>query len=287
MKRCEVEAMKINFKLFLIAILLISANMIIAQTDTTAIYRIILNDDSELLGKIKNENDSLVFFTTNAGLELSLDKKMIKERKVVRGEWKGDTFLRADPNRTRLLFAPTGRTLSAGEGYFSAYEIFFPFLAIGITDFITLSGGMTLFPGADQQIIYIAPKVRAVHIDNFDLSGGVLYAHVEDENFGILYGVTSYGTSRASLTLGLGWRFVNGETADNPALMVGGEIQVSNSVKFITENWKFPDAEDLLVSFAIRFFGEHLAADFGLLTTTGKVEIGFRFIPWIGFAYNF
>ena len=287
MKRCEVEAMKINFKLFLIAILLISANMIIAQTDTTAIYRIILNDDSELLGKIKNENDSLVFFTTNAGLELSLDKKMIKERKVVRGEWKGDTFLRADPNRTRLLFAPTGRTLSAGEGYFSAYEIFFPFLAIGITDFITLSGGMTLFPGADQQIIYIAPKVRAVHIDNFDLSGGVLYAHVEDENFGILYGVTSYGTSRASLTVGLGWRFVNGETADNPALMVGGEIQVSNSVKFITENWKFPDAEDLLVSFAIRFFGEHLAADFGLLTTTGKVEIGFRFIPWIGFAYNF
>ena len=80
---------------------------------------------------------------------------------------------------------------------------------------------------------------------------------------------------------------MNGETADNPALMVGGEIQVSNSVKFITENWKFPDAEDLLVSFAIRFFGEHLAADFGLLTTTGKVEIGFRFIPWIGFAYNF
>jgi hypothetical protein len=279
--------MKIKFKLFLIAILLTSGNNIIAQTDTTAIYRITLNDDSELLGKIKSESDSLIFFITNAGLELSLDKKMIKQQKVIKGEWRGDTYLRADPNRTRLLFAPTGRTLSAGEGYFSAYEIFFPFLAIGITDFITLAGGVTLFPGAEQQIIYIAPKVRAVHLDNFDLSGGVLYAHVEDENFGILYGVATYGTSRASLTLGLGWGFVNGETADNPALMIGGEIQVSNSVKILTENWKFPDTEDLLISFAIRFFGEHLAADFGLFTTTGKVERGFRFIPWIGFAYNF
>ena len=279
--------MKTTFKIFIIMILLISYKNNLAQTDTTAVYRITLNDDSELLGKIKSESDSLIFFLTNSGLELILDKKMIKERKVVRGEWKGDTFLRADPNRTRLLFAPTGRTLSAGEGYFSAYEIFFPFLAVGITDFITLAGGMTLFPGAEQQIIYLAPKIRAVHLDNFDLSGGVLFCHIEDESFGILYGVTSVGSSRASLTLGLGWGFVNGETAESPALMIGGEVQLSNSVKIITENWKFPEAEDLLVSFAFRFFGEHLAADFGLITTTGEVESGFRFIPWIGFAYNF
>lgn len=278
--------MNTKIYVFVIAILLFGMKNLIAQTDTTAIYRITLNDDSELLGKIKSESDNLIFFITNAGLELSLDKKMIKEQKVIRGEWRGDTFLRADPNRTRLLFAPTGRTLSAGEGYFSAYEIFFPFLAVGITDFITLAGGVTLIPGAEQQIIYLAPKVRVLHLENFDLSGGVLYCHIEDENFGILYGVTSYGTSRASLTLGLGWGFVNGETADNPALMIGGEIQVSNSVKILTENWKFPDAEDLLVSFAIRFFGEHLAADFGLLTTTGE-KSGFPFLPWIGFAYNF
>ena len=278
--------MKTTLKIFLSMILLISFENMSAQTDTTTIYRITLTDDSELLGMIESESDSLIFFITNAGLELSIDKTMIKEKKIVQGEWSGDTFLRADPNRTRLLFAPTGRTLSAGEGYFSAYEIFFPFLAIGITDFITLAGGVTLFPGAEQQIIYIAPKVRAVHLDNFDLSGGVLFCHIEDEDFGILYGVTSYGTSRASLTLGLGWGFVNGETADNPALMIGGEIQVSNSVKILTENWKIPEDEDLIISFGLRFFGEHLAADFGLLTTTGE-KSGFPFVPWIGFAYNF
>ena len=96
--------MKSVLRIFLTIILLLSFENIFAQTDSTKVYRITLTDDSELLGKIKSESDSLIFFITNSGLELSLDKKMIKERKVVRGEWKGDTFLRADPNRTRLLF---------------------------------------------------------------------------------------------------------------------------------------------------------------------------------------
>ena len=278
--------MKTKLKIFLAVILLVSFETIFSQSDSTAIYRITLTDDSELLGMIESENDSLILFITNAGLELSIDRAMIKEQKIMQGEWSGDTFLRKDPNQTRLLFSPTGRTLSAGEGYFSAYEIFFPFLAVGITDFITLSGGVSLFPGLEEQVIYIAPKVRVLHLDNFDLSGGVLYCHVDEEDFGIFYGVTSVGSSKASLTLGLGWGYADGETAESPAVMFGGEIQLSNSVKIVSENWKLPEEDNLFLSFGLRFFGEHLAADFGLVTTTGETE-GFPFLPWIGFAYNF
>lgn len=278
--------MKTTLKIFLSFILIVNFENIFAQSDSTAIYRITLTDDSELLGMIESENDSLIFFITNAGLELSIDRAMIKEQKIIQGEWSGDTFLRKDPNQTRLLFSPTGRTLSAGEGYFSAYEIFFPFLAVGITDFITLSGGVSLFPGLEEQVIYIAPKVRVLHLDNFDLSGGVLYCHVEEEDFGIFYGVTTVGSSKASFTLGLGWGYADGETAESPAIMFGGEIQLSNSVKIVSENWKLPEEDNLFLSFGLRFFGEHLAADFGLVTTTGETE-GFPFIPWIGFAYNF
>jgi len=57
--------------------MLIGFEKISAQTDTTAVYRIILNDDLELLGKIKGENESLVLFITNAGLELNLEKKVV------------------------------------------------------------------------------------------------------------------------------------------------------------------------------------------------------------------
>jgi hypothetical protein len=278
--------MKTVLQIFMIIIMLIGIETIFAQTDTTAIYRITLTDDSELIGKIISENDSLLVFVTNAGLELSLDWEMVKGKEIVQGDWDGETFLRSDPNKTRLLFSPTGRTLPAGEGYFSVYEIFFPFLAIGVTDFLTLSGGMSLFPGADEQIIYVAPKLRVLHLYNFDLSGGVLYCHTSESDFGIFYGVTSYGSSRASLTFGLGWGYVDGETAESPAIMFGGEIQLSNSVKLISENWKLPEEEDFILSFGLRFFGEHLAADFGLVTTTGETS-GFPFIPWIGFAYNF
>jgi hypothetical protein len=259
---------------------------IFPQADTTAIYRITLTDDSELIGKIISENDSLLLFVTNAGLELSLAWEMVKGKEIVQGEWDGETFLRSDPNRTRLLFSPTGRTLPAGEGYFSAYEIFFPFVAVGLTDFITLSGGISLFPGAEEQVIYVAPKLRVLHLENFDLSGGVLYCHTSESDFGIFYGVTTIGSSKASFTLGLGWGYVDGETAESPAIMFGGELQLSNSVKLLTENWKLPEEEDLFLSIGLRFFGEHLAADFGLITTTGETS-GFPFIPWIGFAYNF
>ena len=97
--------MKTTLKIFIIMVLLISYEDNLAQTDTTAVYRIILNDDSELLGKIKSESDSLLAFVTNAGLELSIEKQMIKKREFVQGDWRGDTFLRTDLNRTRLFFA--------------------------------------------------------------------------------------------------------------------------------------------------------------------------------------
>lgn len=105
---------------------------------------------------------------------------------MVRGE-----LWRTDPNHTRLLFAPTARALKAGQGYFSVYEIFFPFVAVGVTDFFTLSGGFSLFPGVESQLLYIAPKITPVHLEKFDLAAGVLYIKIpeEDEGAGILYSV--------------------------------------------------------------------------------------------------
>ncbi len=258
----------------------------ITVSDTTAIYKIVLNDDSELIGIIINQSNKSVCFQTIAGLKMDIDKSLIKELNLARGAIANGKFMREDPNQTRLLFAPTATTLEAGEGYFSIYEVFFPFLSIGVTDFITLSGGMTLFPGAEEQIIYFAPKVRALHFDNFELSGGVLFAHVENEDFGITYGVTTYGSNLAGISVGLGWGFADNETAEKPIIMIGGEVQLSNNVKLLSENWIPPESDGALLSFGIRFFGEHLAADFALITST-EANDGFPFIPWIGFAYNF
>jgi len=84
----------------------------------------------------------------------------------------------------------------------------------------------------------------------------------------------------------LGWGFVGSDFGDAPPIVLGGEVQVSESVKLLSENWIPAGADEAILSFGIRFFGEHLAGDFGLITST-EASGGFPFIPWLGFVYNF
>lgn len=101
------------------------------------------------------------------------------------------------------------------------------------------------------------------------------------------YGVMTVGSTKASFTGGLAWGFIEGDFSNTPTLMLGAEFQTSNSTKFITENW-FPAKSDVaIISFGIRFFGESIAGDFGLMRSTASTGGGFPFLPWIGFAYNF
>ena len=88
-----------------------------------------------------------------------------------------------------------------------------------------------------------------------------------------------------AVTLGIGWGYENWEPSDKPFILLGGEVQVSNSFKFITENWILP--ETAILSAGIRFFGDNLAADFAFLRPLDEEMDGFPFIPWIGFVYNF
>ena len=195
------------------------------------IHKIHLKDGSVLVGNIQSENDSLLTFKTLANIELSIAKDQILKRETTSGTFIRGEFWRRDPNRTRLLFAPTARPLEAGQGYISFYEIFFPFVAVGITDFLAISGGMSLFPGTSSQLLYVAPKITPVHLEKFDLSAGALYISIpeEVEDAGIAYGVTTYGTEKASFTFGLGWGFTTGEMENKPIIVSSITLGFSTS----------------------------------------------------------
>jgi hypothetical protein len=267
-----------------------SANVFAQQDSTiTGVHKIYLKDGSVLVGYSQSENDSLLTFKTLTSMELLIPRDQILKRETTSGTLVRGEFWRRDPNRTRMLFAPTARPLKTGQGYFSIYEIFFPFVAVGLTDFLSIAGGMTLVPGAENQLFYIAPKITPVHLENFDVAAGVLYILIptDSENAGIVYGVSTYGTEKASLTVGLGWGFLGDDFSDKPILVLGGDVRLSGKTKLITENWILPDSDVSLVSLGIRFFGENLAADFGLVYPAGEDPEGFPFLPWVGFAYNF
>lgn len=273
--------------MLLFLLLFTPTNDLFSQADTALVASISLIDGTELKGFIIEENDTLVVFKTISGIDMRIERKLINEISFSRGEIVEGQFQRYDPNRTRLFFGPTARTLEQGKGYFSAYEIFIPFLAVGITDFLTISGGMSLVPGAEEQLVYIGPKVRILNLENFSLGGGMIYAHVDEEDFGIVYGVSTVGSERSAFTFGIGWGYTDEDFSDSPFITLGGEIQISNSVRLLSENWIIPESP-LIISFGVRFFGDNLAADFGFFRPVGEdtdME-GWPFIPWIGFAYN-
>ncbi|MCF8261019.1 MAG: hypothetical protein K9J12_09610 [Melioribacteraceae bacterium] len=262
-------------------------NFDVIPNDTSVVFELRLIDETILIGNILSKNDSLIYFETLSGLSIEVSRSLIEEVRIKQGKWHENIFRSSDPNQSRLFFGPTARSLPGGSGYFSIYEIFFPFLAIGVTDNIILSGGFSLFPGAAEQMFYIAPKIRLFGQDNLDLATGIIYANVSNNSFGIAYGVGTYSTEKTAITFGIGWGYDDEwEFSKTPFLMFGAELKTSKSIKIITENWLIPGSESLLISFGLRFFGEYLAADFGFITST-SANGGFPFVPWLGFAYNF
>ena len=273
----------------------LSSSQLFAQNDsaqTRPLERFVLKDGSEVIGRVESETATNVTVRSLLGVISVIPKDQITSRSPVSGYVEGTEYLRQDPNGSRLFFGPTGRTLKAGQGYFSIYEIFFPAVGIGVTDWLDVSGGLSLLPGASQQIYYVGAKVAPIQIRNFDLAGGVVFLNVtgntdDFDGAGILHVIGTYGSQRAAVTAGLGWGFSGKDISNNPVFILGGEVRLSNSIKLISENW-FPPASDVqLLSFGLRFFGDRLAADFGLWYPAGADTEGFPFFPWIGFAYNF
>lgn len=263
----------------------------ISEPDTLKSVRLTLNDNSVLFGQILAESDTSIEFKSSAGLLINLKPGLIKEREYLKGETIDGKYIRYDPSSSRLFFFPTARTPKAGSGYFSDYELLFPFLSIAVTDFLVLSGGMSIVPGASEQLIFLAPKVRFFNSENFCASGGLLYINIPEEidNVALGYGVITIGTQKAGLSLGYGTQISSsGEDDLTGILMVGGDVQLSNSVKLMSENYIPVGVEDMdiVYSFGVRFFGDNLSVDLGFFGVTAEAE-GWPFIPWVGFTYNF
>ena len=263
--------------------------------DSADVQVLTTTDGSTTVGRVIRVNEQDVDFRTDLGV-LSIPIAKISEiRQLPATSIRNGQIWFPNPNATRLFFAPTGRMLKQGEGYFSDYYIFFPGFAYGLTDRVTVGGGMSLFPGIGMgdQIFYFTPKVGITATESFNLAAGALLVPVpwedgpdDPEMVGILYGVSTFGSPDASFTLGLGVGFVDGNLADRPMVMVGGEKRLTRRTAFVTENWIFPGADQPLISFGLRFFGEKLSVDLGLLNTIGE-ETFFPGAPYIDFVVKF
>jgi len=275
----------------LIALLALASPLALAQTDSTSLkpmQEITLQDGSEVIGAIVAEDEATMTIITLSNIQMVIPREQIKGMRPATGQVVRGRYYPPDPNATRLLLAPTARAIRAGGGYFAVSELFFPMFAVGIADVVSLAAGMSLFPGASQQIFYFAPKVTPVHYKNLDLAVGLLHIGIPGaEPIGILYTLGTYGKPEAAVTLGLGWGYAQGDLNSATILMIGGELRLSPHIKLITENWFPPGSDVRFFSGGVRFFGQRLAADFSFIRPVVQDWEGFPFIPWIGFAYKF
>jgi hypothetical protein len=247
-------------------------------------------DGSVFVGRIVEISADEVKFESEVGL-ITVKIAQIKEIKEIPiTSIRQGAYWFPNPNDTRLLFAPTGRSLKGGTGYFADYYLFFPMLAYGITDNITIAGGMSLIPGLNiaEQLFYFTPKV-GFDMNNTSIGAGVLIAALPGEDLptvGIMYGVGTLGSADDNLTAGLGFGFVDWEFSGKPFVMLGGQYRVSRRISLVSENWIFPGLEDPFLSGGVRFFGEKISVDLALVlpVATGSE---FLLIPYVDFVITF
>jgi hypothetical protein len=200
-----------------------------------------------------------------------------------------------DPNNVRLFLGPTGRSLKAGKGYFSDTWVFLPSINYAFTDRIAIGGGATVIDILAGKTWWFTPKVGLIQSKNLAVSTGVIHFQVyrenesEDEffdklqNFGIAYGVGTYGNNNYSITLGIGHGYET-LSSNKTVVMAGGECRITKGIKIISENWYYSDFETRFSLIGIRAYINKGALDIAMLNF-GEGEY-FR-IPWLTFTVNF
>ena len=133
-----------------------------------------LKDGSLLRARIVSEDESGLKIVTVGGMAMQVPRESM-DRIERAGE---DAPRPSDSNYTRLLFSTTGRPLRKGEGYFSDHYVVFPGVAYGLTDNISVAGGLSVVPGLgiSEQLYYGSARVGKQFSERVAVSGGVLVA---------------------------------------------------------------------------------------------------------------
>jgi hypothetical protein len=265
-----------------------------ASRDT--VFELRLRDGSVLFGRVTVQDSVHVVLRTVGGADIDVKRELVVSLRVANGKQYGSEYWAADPNSTRLLFTSTGRALGKGEGYLSTYFLFFPFVAIGVTDRLTLAGGTPIIPGAIGRAFYFAPKLTIAETPRSAYAIGALSFALTEElssgTTGLLYGVGTWGDRDNAFTAGAGWGYQwgngNSSVSNAPVIVLGGETRIARRVKFVTENWLLTGAGARagIFSGGFRFIGDRLSGDLGVIGGAGYDD-GFCCLPTVNFVWNF
>jgi hypothetical protein len=282
--------------ILLFSILLLFSVCVHAQFPSDSeMVKIETRDGNEFIGSITSEDSEKIILATESLGEIVILKKNIKSQKsILPQNIKDGKLWFANPQSSRYFWAPNGYGLQKGEGYYQNIWVLWNQFAYGITDNFSLGGGIIplfLFAGGPTPV-FITPKVSIpVDKDKFNIGAGALIGTVLGETasgFGIVYGVTTFGSPDKNVSIGLGYGFAGGEWSSSPLINIGGMFRISPSWYLISENYyAASDGESAgILSGGARWIIKKAALDFGLFVPVGNVG-AFVGIPWLGFTIPF
>lgn len=255
----------------------------LAPGDTLYEFRLV--DGSVLIARVTRVEGERLVLTTSGGARLEVTRDQIRDFSPAVGRLVEGEFWNEDPNHTRLYVMNTARSLRQGQAYIGTYAIVFPFVALGVTDRLSVAAGAPILLG-ELEPFYVAPKLQLVRTDNVALAAGVLSLFYDGDHAGVVFANATLGDADRAAHLGLGWGFAGSDFTSEPVAMLGADVRFSRRAKFITENYVLPIDTNVVLSGGIRFIGDRLTSDLGVAGLLGDDATGCC-IPLVNFSYAF
>ncbi len=282
--------------LFVLTFIVFSSISSFAQGTDTTLVQIETRDGNVFFGQIVEENEEVIILKTEMLGDLQIPRIFIKSKKLVfQKQIKGGQLWSANPQSTRYFWAPNAYGLKKGEGYYQNIYVLWNQFTYGVTNYISLGAGIIptfLFAGAPTPIFGTAKFSIPVVKNKFNLGAGVIAGTIVGEEvggFGILYGVSTFGSPDNNVTLGLGYGFAEGEWAGSPIVTLSGLFRISSRGYFLTENyWANIGGESgVIISLGGRWMIRKAALDFTLAIPFASDMDTFIAVPLIGFTVPF
>lgn len=258
--------------------------------DTARVVELHLSDSTTVVGRVVAEDLSTLTLLTAVGVRVTVPLASLARWRDV-APTQEVTVVGRDPNDSRLFLAHTARAVPKGRFTLLDYMVFFPVASYGVTDRLSLTGGMSLIPGSPDQLFYVAPKFTLVEAAPASVAAGVLYLRVvgflpASGYAGVAYGVTTIGSPTTAATVLVGFPFASSGWERRPLVMLGGESRVSQRVKLLFEGWTIPGTDVVPAVGGVRLIGARVSWDLGLLFLIGERETHGGFLPWVDVTFH-
>ena len=296
MKLVNSSARVIKLVLIILGILAGLDTATAQERDSTVFFQVTTTDGNSYIGKVINEDDERIRLLTERVGEVTLRKSdILSITPISITKMKNGSYWFENPQSTRYLWSPNGYGLKRGEGYYQNVWVLFNQFSIGVSDYITVGGGVVplfLFAAGLTPAWFNVKGSFPVKKDKFNIGLGGLFGAIlgEDEaGFGIVYGLTTFGGEDKNLSIGLGYGYASGDWANSPTVTISGLVRTGQRFYLLTENYYIGTAEDNLVLFSMggRQIINRSGLDFGLFIPAGKGVDSFVAIPWLGLTIPF